>query len=78
MTAITNAIKYLNNWIFSIQYPQLTPALIHSSCIQAAGMDIPALLPVEQSGDSPESGFFPEEVTIHEYGHNIFMDPGQR
>ena len=73
MTAISNAIKYLNNWISPYPYPQLTLVDPPLHAFRAGGMEYPCFITGGAIWGIPaEFRFFPEEVTIHEYAHQYF------
>jgi hypothetical protein len=73
MITITNAIKYLNNWVSPYPYPQLTLVDLPLHAFKAAGMEYPCFIACGAVWGIPaEFRFFPEEVTIHEYAHQYF------
>jgi len=72
LQAAKSALEYLTEWVGPYPYPTLTIVDPQYRAMEASGMEYPTLVTAGTLWLVPSGLKFPEEVTIHEVGHNFF------
>jgi len=73
LNAATKAIDYFETNLGEYPYPNITVVDVPFDNQQAGGMEYPTLVSTISVSYLPNWIKIPEEVTIHEFGHNYFM-----
>ena len=72
INAAKNALEYLEEWYGRYPYPTLTIVDPQYGGFGAAGMEYPTFITAGMLWMLPDGIKLPEEVTVHEFGHNYF------
>jgi hypothetical protein len=71
--AVENALRWSDEWYFKYPYPTLTVIDTPEGASGADGMEYPTLITASSVGFDPfQQRFSPEQVAIHEFGHQFF------
>ncbi len=71
--AVENALRWSEEWYFKYPYPTLTVIDTPNDASGADGMEYPTLITAGSVAFDPvQQRYFPEVVTVHEYGHQFF------
>ncbi len=73
LEALKYALEYFNQHVGPYPYPQITVVDPPMKGFGSAGMEYPMFITAGTLWNLPKGLRFPENVTIHEFGHNYFM-----
>ncbi len=72
MRAAQIAVNTFQDWYGDYPYPNLTVVDPKPDAMRAGGMEYPTLITALTFYGLPKGLFFPEQVVIHEFGHNYW------
>ncbi len=73
LTSVKKAIEYFDVNVGKYPYPNLTIVVPPIKGSNSSGMEYPCLITTSTIQGLPENVKFPEMLTIHEFGHQYFM-----